>query len=163
MTPSPPFNPGRLHHRRPSLPAEGSAAFGVVPWEVVLRSMPWNVLFLVGGGLALSMAYKESNLSRAIASAFAVGGWVGGWLVVERYVWRGWIKAADDAASFAVVKLTILFDLVSIMQGLATVPFPMIAGSVCLVTILISNFISNVATANIILPPLGCIAVHLHR
>ena len=90
----------------------------MLPWDLVLRSMPWNVLFLVGGGLALSLAYKESNLSHVIASAFT---------------------------------------------GLASVPFPIIEASICVVTILISNFISNVATANIILPPLGCIAVHLNR
>lgn len=42
-------------------------------------------------------------------------------------------------------------------------PFPIVEASVCIVTILISNFISNVATANIILPPLGCIAVQLGR
>ena len=92
--------------------------FGVLPWDLALKSMPWNVLFLVGGGLALSLAYKESNLSHVIAQAFA---------------------------------------------GLADVPFPLIEGSVIIVVILISNFISNVATANIILPPLGCIAVHLNR
>lgn len=44
----------------------------MLPWDVVLQRMPWNVLFLVGGGLALSLAYKESNLSHAIATAFTV-------------------------------------------------------------------------------------------
>ena len=48
-------------------------------------------------------------------------------------------------------------------SGLAGVPFPVVAFSVILVTLLISNFISNVACANIVLPPLGCIAVHLGR
>lgn len=37
----------------------------------MLRQMPWNVLWLVGGGLALSLAFKESKLSRLIATAFA--------------------------------------------------------------------------------------------
>jgi di/tricarboxylate transporter len=101
----------------PPPPAQ-SEAFGVLPWDVALRSLPWNVLFLVGGGLALALAYKESNLSHEIATAFT---------------------------------------------SLRAIPFPLLQLSVCIVTILISNFISNVATANIILPPLGCIAVHLGR
>lgn len=44
----------------------------MLPWELVLLRMPWNVLFLVGGGLALSLAYKESALSHMIATAFTV-------------------------------------------------------------------------------------------
>lgn len=92
--------------------------FGVLPWELVLQRMPWDVLFLVGSGLALSLAFKESKLSRMIAT-----------------------------------------DL----SGVADVPFPFVVFSVIVVVILISNFISNVACANIVLPPLGCIAVHLGR
>jgi hypothetical protein len=92
--------------------------FGVLPWELVLQRMPWDVLFLVGSGLSLSLAFKESKLSRMIAT-----------------------------------------DL----SGVADVPFPFVVFSVIVVVILVSNFISNVACANIVLPPLGCIAVHLGR
>lgn len=64
-------SPAPNSHNSPN-PGPMQEAFGVLPWDVVLQRMPWNVLFLVGGGLALSLAYKESNLSHAIATAFTV-------------------------------------------------------------------------------------------
>lgn len=57
-------------HRPKPRPPSAAEPFGVLPWELALRRMPWNVLWLVGGGLALSLAFKESKLSRLIATAF---------------------------------------------------------------------------------------------
>jgi sodium-dependent dicarboxylate transporter 2/3/5 len=50
------------------LPGEGARGRRLLDWELA-RSMPWDVLLLIGGGLAIAGAFHESGLDRVVGQA----------------------------------------------------------------------------------------------
>ena len=66
----------------PSGRSEGAGSGRMLDWEGAARSIPWGIVFLIGGGLALAAGISESGLA-----AWA-GSWLGamqgmpGWLLV---------------------------------------------------------------------------------
>ena len=87
----------------------------LLPWDAV-RALPWESLFLLGGGVALSTAARDSGLAAALGDAALRG--------------RGRARTAAAAVALATA---------------------------------LSNGVSNVATANILLPLVACVVSGLYR
>ena len=83
----------------------------ILTW-IALQMINWDIIFLLGGGFALSKGFQESGLSR---------------IITER------VRMASGANFNALV-----------------------VGS-CVLACFITNFMSNIAVANILLPALACI------
>jgi len=82
----------------------------VLEWQVV-ETLPWESMFLLGGGVALSYSWEESGLTEAFANAA--------------------LRSVDGNSIVMVA---------------------------CVAAVLLSNLVSNVAVANIVLPPLACLS-----
>lgn len=50
------------------VPSGRTPGQALIDWETA-RKMPWDILFLIGGGIAIARAFKETGLSAAIGSA----------------------------------------------------------------------------------------------
>lgn len=53
------------------VPSKERTGERILDWEFVSGRMPWDVLFLLGGGFAISMGFTDSGLSTVIAEALA--------------------------------------------------------------------------------------------
>lgn len=87
-------------------PARGPAEGSLLDWSDT-REVPWGILFLFGGGLALASEINSSGLS-------------------------AWLAAN--------------------MRSLSVLPIPLLIISVCAVTIVLNEFMSNTATAATLIP-----------
>ena len=101
-------------------PVAGSTREGILSWRVV-NKLPWDVIFLLGGGYALSVGFNESGLSHSIADAVLPS------------------SSADDGGG----------------SGGPSASTIVVVGT--LLSCGLSNLVSNVATANIVLPLLTCV------
>ncbi len=88
------------------IPAQGPAQGSLLVWNDT-KDVPWGILILFGGGLALASEIGASGLSDWLASK---------------------------------------------MQGLAHLPTPVLIVAVCVVTMLLTEFMSNTATAATLIP-----------
>ncbi|KAM7536361.1 hypothetical protein Aperf_G00000086300 [Anoplocephala perfoliata] len=100
----PAFNPFRK--RRPDEP-QVNRLETVLPWKVASSKCPWTVLFLIGGGFALSDMCSSSGLSSAVG-AYMLG-----------------------LGSLPIFVLILIFSLLSMIM---------------------TTFVANAATANVLLP-----------
>ncbi|VDN99414.1 unnamed protein product [Rodentolepis nana] len=100
----PAINPFR---RRRSDESSANSLETVLPWKIASSKCPWTVLFLIGGGFALSDICSESGLSRAV-STYMLG-----------------------LKSLPVFALILVFSLLSMIM---------------------TTFVANAATANVLLP-----------
>lgn len=50
------------------IPSGRTRGRALMDWETA-RKMPWDILFLIGGGIAIARAFKETGLSTAVGSA----------------------------------------------------------------------------------------------
>jgi sodium-dependent dicarboxylate transporter 2/3/5 len=57
------------------VPGQGGRGRRLLDWELA-RGLPWDVLLLIGGGLALAGAFRESGLDRVLGQE--LGGWLAG-------------------------------------------------------------------------------------
>jgi len=87
----------------------GEDVEGLLTWKVINDKLPWNVILLLGGGIALSSGFKASGLSQLGVSSAQ--------LLVGLEIWQ--------------------INLI-----------------ICLATSAVTEFVSNTATASIVLPML---------
>ncbi|CAG5118223.1 unnamed protein product, partial [Candidula unifasciata] len=64
----PEHRPNVLFFRRKGDDSPSSSTPSILNWKQTCRKLPWGVLFLTGGGIALTEAAKISGLSKIIAS-----------------------------------------------------------------------------------------------
>ncbi len=98
------------------IPVDWKKGVFVLDWQAAVR-LPWDVIFLFGGGLALAKGFSESGLAR----------WIGTQL--------------------------------SVLQGLNIV---IIIFLVIVISMLLTEVTSNTATAAIIIPVMGSVALAMH-
>jgi len=55
------------------LPSEMRPGEVLLPWEVAQERVPWGVLLLMGGGLAIAKGFEESDLTKFIGEHLASG------------------------------------------------------------------------------------------
>ena len=115
-----------------------------------VHALPWHILFLLGGGYAISVAWRESGVSTTLADAVLALG--------SARDDDG--AAAADASANATAASGGARDDAS--GGGGGGGGALVVGAVaCALAVALSNIVSNIAVANMLLGPLGCVAVRL--
>ncbi len=113
---------------------------GLITWKYINQKVPWSLIFLLGGGFALAEGGKRSGMSEML----------------------GKNNQSESEYTFKLFDL-ILFSGKSLV-GLQTLHPLLLLFIVCFAAQTLTEFTSNVAIANIMLPVLAemSVAIRMH-